>query len=43
VRSKPRDKVWDRICECCQLDEIAAAVRDHLKRRPALLAAPRPS
>jgi hypothetical protein len=33
VRGKPRRVVWDRICQCLDLDEIAAAVRSHLKAR----------
>lgn len=39
VRSKPRRMVWDRISESLAIDVIAAAVRDHLKARPELLAA----
>jgi hypothetical protein len=31
VRGKPRHIVWDRLCEQLALDEIAAAVRAHLK------------
>lgn len=34
-RSKPRRDVWNRVCEIYDLDEIAAAVRDQLKARPA--------
>ena len=33
IRGKPRRVVWDRICENFQIDEIAAAVREHLKAR----------
>lgn len=35
VRGKPRRVVWDRVCECFDVDEIAAAVRSHLKARAA--------
>ena len=41
VRSKPRRVVWDRVCECFDVDEIAAAVRSHLKAR-AVIPAPVP-
>ena len=34
-RGKPRRVVWDRVCECFELEEIAKSVRDHLKARPA--------
>ena len=37
VRGKPRRVVWDRICEHFSVDEIAAAVRAHLKARAASL------
>jgi len=33
VRGRPRRFVWDRICENFGVDEIATAVRDHLKAR----------
>ena len=33
VRGKPRRIVWDRLCEQLEVDEIAAAVRSHLKAR----------
>jgi len=33
VRGKPRRVVWDRICEHFTVDEIAEAVRTHLKGR----------
>lgn len=33
-RSKPRCKVWDRVCEVYSVEEIAAAVRERLKARP---------
>lgn len=35
VRGKPRRVVWDRVCECLNIEEIAAAVRFHLKARGA--------
>lgn len=35
VRGKPRRVVWNRICEHFSVDEIAAAVRAHLKARAA--------
>ena len=31
VRSKPRDMIWDRAAEMLSLEEIAQAVRNHLK------------
>jgi hypothetical protein len=31
VRGKPRRILWDRVCECLSVDEIAAAVRGRLK------------
>ena len=31
LRGKPRTDLWDRICELLRLDEIAAAVRSHLR------------
>jgi hypothetical protein len=33
VRGKPRRLVWDKVCKHLDLDEIAAAVRTHLKAR----------
>ena len=33
VRGKPRRIVWDRVCDCFDVDEIAAAVRAGLKSR----------
>ena len=36
VRGRPRRLVWDRVCEHFSVDEIAAAVRAHLKARAAL-------
>jgi hypothetical protein len=41
VRGKPRRFVWDRVCECLNVDEIAAAVRAHLKARAASPGPPR--
>lgn len=32
-RGKPRWIVWDRVCELCSINEIAKAVRGHLKAR----------
>lgn len=32
-RTKPRDAVWDRLCEVYSLDEIASEVRRRLKAR----------
>lgn len=43
VRGKPRRVVWDRVCECFDVDEIAATVRAHLKARPATQALASPS
>ncbi len=31
MRGKPRRVLWDRVCECISVDEIAAAVRHRLK------------
>ena len=33
VRSKPRKYIWDRVCECFKLEEIATEVRTVLKTR----------
>lgn len=33
IRGKPRRVVWDRVCEILTVDEIAIAVREHLKSR----------
>jgi hypothetical protein len=33
VRGKTRLAMWDRICETCDIEEIAAAVRNRLKSR----------
>ena len=35
-RGKPRQIVWDRVCEYFQVREIAAAVRERLKARKGL-------
>lgn len=43
VRGKPRRTVWDRVCEHFELEEIAEAVRDHLKTRATSQVALRPS
>jgi len=42
-RGKPRRIVWDRVCEHFDVDEIAAAVRSHLKARAAIPGSARPS
>jgi hypothetical protein len=36
VRTKPRRVIWDRICECFDIEVIAAAVRAKLKSRAML-------
>lgn len=36
VRGKPRRVVWDRVCDCFDVDEIAEAVRARLKARATL-------
>ena len=33
MRGKPRRVLWDRVCECLSLDEIATAVRNRLKAK----------
>ncbi len=33
MRGKPRRVLWDRVCECLSVDEIASAVRHRLKAR----------
>jgi len=43
VRGKPRRLVWDRVCERFDVNEIAAAVRFHLKARAVSQVPPRPS
>lgn len=43
VRGKPRRMVWDRVCEHFSVDEIATAVRGHLKARATPQAPARPS
>jgi hypothetical protein len=35
MRGKPRRVVWDCVCENLRIDEISAAVRDHLRSRAA--------
>lgn len=37
-RSKPRQVVWDRVCNCLDIEVIGHAVRAHLKSRPGTLA-----
>jgi len=34
MRGKPRRVLWDRVCECFSVDEIAEAVRRRLKATP---------
>lgn len=34
-RRKPRHQIWDRVCDLYTVNEIAAAVRSHLKARSA--------
>lgn len=41
VRGKPRHVVWDRVCEHLELEEIAAAVRAHLKATAGQRGSPR--
>lgn len=33
IKTKPREKIWDRICEYYSLEEIAENVRRHLRSR----------
>jgi len=33
ARGKPRREVWDKVCKCYSLDEIADSVRERLKAR----------
>lgn len=40
VRSKPRDVIWDRASERLSLDDIAHAVREHLKANAERLGCP---
>lgn len=42
VRCKSRRVVWDRVCENFDVDEIAAAVRTHLKARSTPRVVPPP-
>lgn len=43
IKGKPRRVVWDRVCEYLCTNEIATAVRDHLKARAAMLSLSSPS
>jgi hypothetical protein len=43
ARGKPREFVWDRVCEHFHVTEIAAAVRDRLKARAGARVAAQPS
>lgn len=42
-RSKPREFVWDRLCEVCPAATVRQAVREHLRARSSRRVAPRPS
>lgn len=42
VRGKTRLAMWDRICETCDIEEIAAAVRSRLKAKGDQSELPRP-
>ena len=41
VRSKPRPTIWDRVCECFDVEEIAEAVRRQLRIRAMTPGPPR--
>ncbi len=41
VRGKPRNVLWDRVCEHLKLEEIATAVRNHLKATAGHRGSPR--
>ena len=43
VRGKPRRMVWDKVCDCYTLDEIAENVRERLKARTTHQDLPPPS
>ncbi len=43
VRGKPRRMVWDKVCDCYTLDEIAENVRERLKARAKHQDFPQPS
>lgn len=43
VRGKPRRVVWDRVCETCDIYEIGRTVRDRIRARATLRAAPPPA
>ena len=43
VRGKPRRVVWDKVCDCYTLDEIAENVRERLKARARHQDLPQPS
>jgi len=43
VRGKPRRVVWDKVCDCYTLDEIAENVRECLKDRARNQDLPQPS
>jgi hypothetical protein len=43
ARGKPRRVVWDKVCDCYTLDEIAENVRERLKARARHQDLPQPS
>lgn len=43
IRGKPRSVVWDRLRDCISPEEIASAVRAHLKARAGQQSVPPPS
>ncbi len=43
VRGKPRRVVWDKVCDCYTIDEIAENVRERLKARARHQDHPQPS
>lgn len=43
VRGKPRRVLWDKVCDCYTLDEIAENVRERLKARARHQDLPQPS
>ena len=42
VRGKPRQQVWDRVCQYCKTKEIADRVRAQLRARKGIIAAVSP-
>ena len=41
LRGKPRTVIWEKVCELFTLDEVASAVRSHLKATASLRVRPR--